>query len=36
LLAISVAVALAGVPWIVRLFMSITGDEGVIENGLQG
>jgi hypothetical protein len=25
-----------GVPWIVRLFMSITGDEGVFENGLQG
>jgi hypothetical protein len=34
--AISVAVALVGVPWIVRLFMSITGDEGVLENGLQG
>ena len=34
--AISVAVALVGVPWIVRLFMSVTGDEGVLENGLQG
>ncbi|MBI2903419.1 MAG: hypothetical protein HYY12_07520 [Candidatus Methylomirabilis oxyfera] len=33
--AISVGVALMGVPWIVRLFMSITGDEGVLENGLQ-
>lgn len=33
--AIVVAVALVGVPWIVRLFMSITGDEGVLENGLQ-
>ena len=33
---ISVAVALLGVPWVVRLFMSITGDEGVLEDGLQG
>jgi len=33
--AISVAVALVGVPRIVRLFMSITGDEGVVENGLR-
>ena len=31
MLAISVAVALVGVPWIVRLFMSITGDVGVLE-----
>jgi hypothetical protein len=31
LLAISVAVALVGVPWIARLFMSITGDVAVLE-----
>jgi hypothetical protein len=34
--ALSVAVAFVGVPWIVRLFMSVTGDEGVLEDGLQG
>jgi len=31
LLAISVAAALVGVPWIVRLFMPITGDEEGLE-----
>ena len=34
MLAISVAAALVGVPWIVRLVMPITGDEGA--RGLQG
>ena len=31
MLAISVAAALVGVPWIVRLFMPITGDEEGLE-----
>ena len=34
--AISVAVALVGVPMLVRLFMSITGDEQLLENGTPG
>lgn len=33
--AICAAVALVGVPLIVRAFTSITGDEDVLENGLQ-
>ena len=34
--AISVAVALVGVPLLVRLFMSITGDEWLLESGTPG
>ena len=34
--AILVAAGLIGIPWIVRLFMSFTGDEDVLEKGVVG
>jgi hypothetical protein len=34
--AIAVAVGLVGVPMLVRLFMSITGDEQLLESGTPG